>query len=192
MFARDCASPPDERFWTMTGAVAMYGGLIAQELGICGIDVKRLRLWIIEAVKSMRNYKNDSTFDPISFLGALLDRHSNSTVVVETWNPEDPRIQPALKEPRLHLVARHELENDRLWISYDTIKAELHRIHISSKKLAASLKERGLLVGTSRITLGRGTLHGSIAQLCWEFDLRHPELQKLRQVAIVAATKREN
>jgi hypothetical protein len=191
MLAQECNSPPDERFWTMAGSVALYGGIIAKELGLCNIDMGRMRKWVVSAIKNMRSYKSDNTFDPVSFLGSMLDRHSASTLVVDSWDPTESGNGPVLKEPKQHLVARHELSNNRLWISYDTIKYELHKIHISSKKLASTLKERGLMTGTTRITLGRGTLYGSIAQLCWEFDLSVPELKSLKEAVIAVGHKKE-
>lgn len=174
--ARKAGSEPEERFWTMTGAVAIYGGLVARRLGLSHVDAEKLIPWVVETIKGMRQYKNTQEFDAVSFLGGLLDRHANGVVCVASWNPVDKFCQQGYREPHGRLVARIEVDKLTLWVSAEVIRQDLARIHVSPRKLAAMLTGIGLAETGSRISLGRGTVWEGVTQSCWKFDLGCPAL----------------
>ena len=167
---------PDERFWTMTAAVAIYGGLLAKKLGLSHVDVNAMIPWMIDTIKEMRKYKNSESFDAISFFGSLLDKYNSSVLCVNSYNPLEKTMQLGYREPKSRLVARIELDRMQLWMSYDVIKNELSKLHVSPRKLAATLHGKGLEEQGVKISLGRGTIHSSISQNCWRFDLKNPAL----------------
>jgi hypothetical protein len=182
---RKAETTPEERFWTMTGAVAIYGGMIAKKLGLSHVNVDKLLGWTVSTIRSMRKYKNTQSFDAVSFLGALLDKNSNGVLCVASYNAADKFSQQGYREPRGRLVARIELDTMQLWISSDAIKQELMKLHISPRKLAAVLGKMGLEDTGARISLGRGTVHNGISQVSWRFNLANPALGH-RMLALVA------
>ena len=181
---RKAATMPEERFWTMTGAVAIYGGMIAKKLGLSHVNVDSLLGWTVSTIKAMRKYKSTQSFDAVSFLGALLDRNSNGVLCVAAYNPADKFSQLGYREPKGRLVARIELDCMQLWVSGDAIKQELAKLHISPRKLAAVLSKLGLEDTGARISLGRGTVHNGISQISWRFNLANPALGH-RMLALV-------
>ena len=173
---RKAGTTPEERFWTMTGAVAIYGGMIAKKLGLSHVNVDTLLGWTVSTIRSMRKYKTAQTFDAVSFLGALLDKNSNGVLCVASYSPADKFSQQGYREPKGRLVARIELDVMQLWVSSDAIKQELMKLHISPRKLAAVLGKMGLEDTGARISLGRGTVHNGISQVSWRFNLANPAL----------------
>ena len=176
LLAKKAGAKADERFWVMTGAVAVYGATIARRLGLSHVDIERLVPWIVTQIKEMRKYKEAEGFDAVSFMGNLLDKYSSSVLRVASYDPHNTQIQQGYLEPRIKLVARVELDKKMLWISAETIRFELSKMHLSVRKVAALLHGKGLIKTSGRVTLGRGTVHEGIAQTVWTFDLTHPEL----------------
>jgi hypothetical protein len=175
---------PEERFWTMTCAVTIYGGMLARKDGLSNVDVERLIPWMIKQIRSMRKYKDSQSFDAVSFIGGLLDKHANGVLCVGDYKPGDKFAQMGYREPRGRLVARIELDAMKLWISSDVVRAELTKLHISTRKVAGVLAEKGLISTGGRLSLGRGTVYGGVAQTVWEFNLGHPALE-YRTLALV-------
>ena len=176
LLAAKIKAKPDERFWLMCGAVALYGGMIAKKLGVSLVDVARLERWVCGTIMSMRQYKSLEGFDAISFLGAFLDRYAGAGLVVSDFKATTQFAQRGYREPHHNLVYRIELDRKRLWISYDVIKKELMKIHMSSRRVAAELTAKGVLKTGGRMNLGRGTNYQGFGQYVWELDLTKPEL----------------
>ena len=166
----------DERYWVMTGAVGIYGGLVANRLGISHVDAESLVDWVAENIILMRKYKIREGFDAPAFLGSFLDRYAGGVLVVDSYKPREGFNQIGRRPPISPIIARIELDRNRLWISRDALKHELLKSHISSRKLASCLADKGLVSVSGRLSLGRGTVFHSVAQLVWEIDLTHPAL----------------
>ena len=167
---------PEERFWVMSAAVAIYGGKIAYQLGLSHVNVVALVPWICETIRAMRSYKKAQGFDAVSFLGSLLDKYVSAVLVVPKYDDSSKFGSGVYREPRGHLIARIEEDINRLWISHAVIKLELQKIHVSSRKLGAMLHDQGLVNMGKRVSLGKGTVYQSLSTNCWEFDLNHPNL----------------
>lgn len=184
-----------ERFWTMIGAVAIYGGSIAQKLGLSHVDVQRLVPWICEKIADMRKYKKTHTFDALSWLGSFFDRHVGDFIVVKSYTPnQDFAPLNHQREPRSKLIGRIEEDQLKMWVSVDAMKRELHREQISYRKLVQMLKSSpggSILKEQKRMTLGRGTIYASVSQTCWEIDLDHPELGHKFMVSVKNAEAAE-
>jgi hypothetical protein len=191
LISKKSGALPEERFWVMTAATAVYGGMIAKNLGLCHIDINALMPWIYSTIKGMRKYKLMQQFDAVSFLGSIMDKYNQNFLVVASYDggKSNQFSQQGYREPRGSLVGRIELDKNRLWLSYDVIKRELARLHLSSRKLATELRGCGLLNTGARIILGRGTLHQSVNQTSWEFDLNNPALGNKLMAVVDSALK---
>jgi hypothetical protein len=184
LIAKASSARPDERFWVMTGAVAVYGATVASSLGLCHVNIAKLLPWIVSTIKAMRKYKDGEGFDAVSFIGSILDRHNHAVLCVASYDQKNHLIQQGYREPKGKLVARIELDRLRLWLSADTVRQELSKMHLSVRKVALMLKGKGLISTSERVSLGRGTIHQGVAQVAWTFDLNNPEL-KYRTLAAI-------
>ena len=163
-----------ERFWAMTGAVAIYGGMLAKSAGLCHVDIPKMLDWVCQTIIAMRKYKATQGFNAISLLGSILDRHSSSMLVVQNYTKSE-YLQQCHKEPKgSQLLMRVEMDTNTMWVSQEMIKRELQKVHISPRKMGELLKGKGLLGTTVSMNLGRGTLHSSVNQYCWKLDLNNP------------------
>ena len=169
-----------ERFWTMLAAVAIYGGLIARQIGLSHVDVEKLIPWISNTIVSMRQQKVSNEFDAVSWLGSFLDRFAGSMLVVPRYDATEKFHAQSYREPRGTIIGRIEEDVMRLWVSADVIKRELTKEHISTKKMAELLESLpygpALTNRRTRITLGRGTAYSGVPQYCWELNMKHPLL----------------
>ncbi len=176
LISRRVGDRPEERYWIMVAAVAVYGGLIAKKVGVSHIAVERLIPWIEDVVKGMRGCKDANSFDAVSFLGSLLDRYSNGVLMVRRYDPKSKIGSDPARIPTGRLVARIEEDVEMLWVSLALIKSELAKIHVSPRKMAADLKGKGLIEAAATMSLGRGTDFSSVQQSCWKLDLSNPVL----------------
>ena len=176
MLTDKVAARPDERFWLMTAAVGLYGGMIAHKLGISLVRVDRLVSWICDTLIMMRRVKVSEIFDCASFLGSFLDKYSGGVIVVRSYSPDGSFDAAPYRAPTRGLVARIEVEPKKLFVSAEGLRYALGLMQVSPRKFASLMKNNGLVSTSNRMPLGRGTIYQSPAQQVWEFDLANPAL----------------
>jgi hypothetical protein len=150
--------------------------MIAAKIGVSKVNTSRLIPWAVEQIRASRQYKKDQVLDPQNYIGIFMDQYQTGTVVVANYI-NDNKIRQTVRDPRGALVARVELDRNRLWISRDVLAGDMVRRHMSVRKTSQVLREAGVILNTdSRLSLGRGTIHHGAVQPCWEIDLGHPML----------------
>jgi hypothetical protein len=171
----------EERFWSAVLAVSIYGGLIAQKLGLIRFDVERVRDWGVELVQSMRVNKGDNVMSNQALLGMVLNRHAGNCLGVTDSNN---RIGCAvIREPRGAIYYRFEMDTKKLFIDRAWLNRQLREEFASLTDLKIDLKStkpRPALVNeNARKSLGAGTHFSTVATPVWEIDLAVPELGHL-------------
>lgn len=163
---------PEERFWAITAACALYGASIAKKLGMFDVDLTRLTRWVVVAINKMRGVKEEAVVDSTSWLGTFLSKHSNCMMVCR--HMKDGMYQVVVP-PRGPLYIRKDEDTGTVWISRDLLKRELMAgsasYHKMKQEMAAS---RALLSDNKRVVLGKGTEYAGMAEICWEIDLKNP------------------
>ena len=170
----DCR--PEERFWVITAACAVYGASIARKLGLLHLDINRLVDWIVVAIRSMRGVKEDTTVDSPSWLGTFLSKHTSNMIVVSKMVNASSGYS-VLIEPRGPLYIRKDNETNTLWIARDQLKRELLAGSASYSKIKQELvATRALVSDSRRMMLGKGTQYSGLAEITWQIDLNNPTL----------------
>lgn len=163
----------EERFWAAAAAVAIYGGLIAQKLGLIRFSVSDVYAWVVQRLYSMREVKADLKADAISVLGEFIDTYSANMVVVKEGADKVVVIEP----PRGALVIRFAVDTGRLWLSRAILKQWLAKKFGSYAQMRDELLLKHVLLDANkRKTMSAGTVYGGAQQVCWEMDMRNPEL----------------
>jgi energy-coupling factor transporter ATP-binding protein EcfA2 len=166
----------EERFWSAVAAAAIYGGAIAKSLGIIDFDVAKLIPWIAETIHNMRDQKEELSENAVGVLGQFLDEHSNNRLMIR--GDCSPRTQNVPVElPRGALVIRHEVDNNKLFISRTAFKTWLGKRFGEYSKTAKELRDLRILRETGhRKILGANTIIKGAQVSCWVIDLTAPEL----------------
>ena len=175
---------PEERFWAVTAACAIYGAGIAKSLGLFDVDMVRLKDWIYKAIQSMRGVKDDTTIDSTSWIGNFLSKYASNMIVVK---PLEHGLYMPLVTPRAALYIRKDNVSNIVWVSRDLLKKELLAGSASYSKLKQELVAcRALTNDNVRMVLGKGTEYAGIQEVCWQINLGHPSMgQTAAQLAKV-------
>lgn len=175
----------DERFWAAIVATAIYGGLVAQRLGLIKFEISRVLSWAEKQIVSLRGEKSELADNSIDILAQFLDTHSANRLIVNGV-AKGRRDCAVIEPPRGALVIRYEINRDRLFISRTAIKTFLTKRFGSYNRVRNDLTEMGALKQAGiRKSLGAGTIHTGASQPCWEIDLK---CQKLGAVGIQLVT----
>jgi hypothetical protein len=164
----------EERYWSAIASTAIYGGLVAQSLGLVKFEVSRLIPWVVDCIRNMRGDKYEMVGDSISVLGQFLDEYAAHRLLVRH---SSERTVVVIDPPRGSLVIRHELDTQRLFFSRSTFKFWLTKRYGSYNSVKNDLERDKILRNSNlRKTLGQGTQFGGAQQPCWEIDLKNHKL----------------
>ena len=177
----------EERFWGAVVSAAIFGGLIAQELGLIRFSVTDVMSWASETIRNMRGDKQELSGDAVSILGQFLDAHAANRLVVKG----DPRAREGctiLEAPRGSLDVRFEVDNKMQYLSRATVKSWIAKRYGSYTQIKNELVKTGALINPNkRKVIGGGTFYGGAQQPTWEIDMTCPALSpEFRQSLHVA------
>jgi len=166
----------EERYWSATAAAAIYGGAVAKSLGVIDFDVARMIPWVATMIKNMRDQKDELADTAVGVLGQFLDEHASNRLMIR--GDCSPRTQNVPVElPRGPLVIRHEVDNNKLYISRSVLKNWLGKRFGEYTKIANELKDQRVLRNANqRKVLGGNTTLGGAQVSCWVIDLKAPAL----------------
>ena len=166
---------PEERFWSAVVGTAIYGGLIAQKLGLINFAVTPILSWVKGHILQARAAKHENVTAYTDLLGMFLDTYSAGALV--TTHNSSKEVVGIIREPRAPLVYRINEDTKRLYISRSTLKSYLEKTYGSYTRLKRELEQCGALIDTNkRKVLGGGTYFGGSQQPVWEIDLSCVEL----------------
>lgn len=174
----------DERYWSAIAATAIYGGLVAKNIGLIQFDVAKVMTWAVNTIKEMRGEKETLCSDAIGILGQFLDEYANNRLIV-SGKTVGGAMCTILQEPRGQLVSRVETDAKRLFFGRAFMKAWLSRKFGAYGKIVRELRESGVLINPNRgKVLGSGTSYAGAPQPCWELDMSHPALGQVAARAV--------
>lgn len=177
----------DERFWSAIASAAIYGGLVAKQLGLIDFEIAPVMKWASETIWNMRGDKQDLAGDSVGILGQFLDAYSNNCLIVR-GDARSPSGSFIVELPRGPLVTRYELDTQRLYVSRQVFKEWITKRFGSYTKIKNDLTAMHALLDASRKkTLGAGTHLGGVQQVTWEINMRCPKLGKAAQQLIQTA-----
>lgn len=177
----------DERFWSAIAGVAMYGGLIAQKLGLIEFDVMKVYAWLTQTIKESRDNKHDLVVESTDLIGQYLD--DRSTCGLFTTGNDGKLMVSILREPRGPLEFRVDLDTHRLYISRTSLRSWLNKKFGSYSDLRDSLTRNRVLISTdSRKVLGCNTYIGGTQVPCWVLDLKNPALGRQAMMIVKRET----
>ena len=166
----------EERFWGAVASASIYGGLVAQRLGLIRFNVARVMEWAAETIGTMRGDKGELASDSVGILGQFIDEHAAQRLLVK-GEARGGQQCIIIDPPRGPLVMRHEVDTHRLFISRAVMKQWIGKKFGSYTQIKNDLSACGALINPNlRKTLGGGTFYGGAQQSVWEINLKCPKL----------------
>ncbi len=163
----------EERFWSAVASVAIYGGMVAQKLGIIRFDVSRVMKWVSDTIFNMRGDKNDLRGNSVDILAQFIDAHASNRIIVKGDARGGATSCIIIEAPKGSLDLRYEIDSFRLFISRAVFKSWISKRFGSYTQIKNDLAGvKALLDPNKRKTLGAGTFYGGAQQACWEIDMR--------------------
>ena len=147
-----------ERFYSVLITTALWGGEIANLLGLVNIPLAPI-------VEFLLNNNNDTkqevhTMEQISGgnIGAFINEHSgNHTLVLDTRPSNIPGdFRPLVQTPRGELMIRIELDTHRMYITSTSLRSWCAKRRVSFQELYTGLQTQGALIGLRNIRMAEG------------------------------------
>lgn len=160
----------DERYWGAVISVGIYGGIIAQKLGLLSKDINMRDIldWACATVRGMRSDKLELAGDSLSILGQFLDDQRANTLIVKKDKVLGWQI---IEQPHGALTVRTEMGTDRLWLSRTVFKSAVSKRFASYTAIKNDLLKMKILIDpNARKVLGSGTMYSGSQQTCWLLD----------------------
>lgn len=137
------------RFYENIIAVAFAGGEIANEAGIVDINLESVYNVVIgHIIANRENSVKLNNADYEALLGEYQNRNQGGTLVLN----EDRMV----REPRMNLVARIEIDKQMYYVSKRDFKIFLSQLQISEREFVHSMEKKGMLVFKGKQRLAKG------------------------------------
>jgi hypothetical protein len=183
----------EERFWSATAAVALYGALLSNKLGLTHFNITALFDWCVETINAMRGVKVDLVNDSTGALGQFLDEHVSNRVILDTSKAKPGELVRVFDGPRGPLVIRCEMDTNRLYISRSALHTWMARKHYAYNDIRREMEGCGALLSSNkRKVLGSGTEYAGAQQPCWELNMKHPKLGQVLLALVDTTTNAAN
>jgi hypothetical protein len=167
-----------DRFWCAIIAAAVYGGGIANKIGLLHINTRRVLDWAIDTMNSMSSDRAENVTDSVGMLSLFLDQHiMNGAVVRHETKADGSREIHVLQHPRGPLLYRFEENLNRLFISRSAMRDWVMKSYGSYRTIASELTALGILINPNKKkVLGAGLPNAGGKQDCWEINTAKPAL----------------
>ena len=112
-----------ERFWSATAAANLTGALIAKNLGLHDIDVKRVFDWAVKEVGNMQASTRLSMDDYAAVVGEFLLKFNMNILVINHHSTSKSGVAATpIVQPRSSIVVRYEPDTQKIFIIRTALK----------------------------------------------------------------------
>lgn len=161
-----------DRYYSALCATALWGGKVANDLGLVDIPVKPVFDRMVKQLNRKAQIPAESSLERSSaFLGTFLSEHIQNQLVI---NQKAPTIEGMMtlpiESPRGALIVRREPDVQRAYIISSVLKSWCAKKQISYSCMTDDLSKMGILLDISRVRMSAGTPQDSPAVLALVLD----------------------
>ena len=160
-----------DRYYSALIATAIFGGRLANELGIIDIPVDPVIDYLVQKVGHARKVEKTQEDKASAHLGLFMSEHIQNQLIINSKAPTIPGALGApIETPRGALVIRREPDAQRAYIISSVLKAWCAKKQVSYRCLLADLRKVGILIDTTKIRMSSGTVQDSPAVIALVLD----------------------
>jgi hypothetical protein len=168
--AADLKQP--DRYYSALCATALWGGTVANELGIIDIPVQPVFDRMVRQLNKKVRGTKETSFDRSSaFLGTfMLENIQNQLIINQASSAIEGTLSVPIETPRGQLAIRREPDVKRAYIISSVLKTWCAKKQISYNCMTDDLSKMGILLDVARIRMSAGTPQDSPAVLALILD----------------------
>jgi hypothetical protein len=154
-----------ERYYSLLTTTALWGGEIANLLGLIDIPLEPIVTYLKHLSTETRQEARTPEQISGNTLGTFINEHAgNHTLVIDMRPSNIPGdLRPAVQMPRGELMIRIETDTKKLFISSTSLRSWCSKKRVSYNDMVAELKTNGALLTMGNVKLGEGTATSSPA-----------------------------
>jgi len=169
-----------ERFWSAVAACNITGGLIAKNLGLIDLDMKRLYDWMINMLNEMRTEVKPPESNPVTILGDYINHNLLHALVVNGEADARSNLMALpLQEPKGELLIRYEPDTKDLYITAKSFKDFCVKYQINYKDTIKLLTDTGVFKEAVNKRMSKGMKLVSPAVRALRFNATNFEFLQL-------------
>lgn len=153
-----------DRYYSALCATALWGGKLANKLGLVNIPVEPVFNYLVSKVSRAKEASSGNEEQSAAHLGLFMSEYMQSQLII---NKTPPAIEGALsvpiESPRGALVIRREPDTKRAFIIASVLKSWCAKKQISYSNMLEDLRYVGILTDVSRVRMSAGTVQDSPA-----------------------------
>jgi hypothetical protein len=161
-----------ERYYSALCATAMWGGKVANDLGLVNIPVKPVFDRMVRHLNKKSNAGLESQYERMaSFLGAFLSEHiQNQLIINSAPSAIEGMLTMPMETPRGPLAIRREPDANRAYIISATLKSWCAKKQVSYTTMIEELTNGGLILEVTKVRMSAGTPQDSPGVLALVLD----------------------
>lgn len=164
-----------ERFWSAAAGCVLAAFEATNVCRLTNADLPRLLAFAVECIKKMRGVVQETVRTPTGVVSDYLSTHVRNTLVVSK-QPETGKPTLIAREPYGELRIRYDAWAEKLYVDRAHFRKFVAERMLDPTQVCEELERAGVILGTSRGVMGKGTSFksGQTYLLC--FNTAHPDL----------------
>jgi hypothetical protein len=160
-----------DRYYSALCATAIWGGKLANKLGLVDIPVEPVFKYLVSKVGRTQEGTSGQEEKAAAHLGLFMSENIQNQLIINKAPPAiEGMLSVPIESPRGALVIRREPDTQRAFIISSVLKSWCARKQISFSCMVADLKSTGILIDVYRVRMSAGTVQDSPAVLALVLD----------------------
>ena len=147
-----------ERFWSVTAACNIGGGIIAQNLNLHNFNMKRVYGFGVGMLAESKKNLLAPVVDIGSIIGEFINKHISNVLIVDGMSDlRTGLIRPPSKEPHGELLVRYEPDTKELCVSRKAFRRFCAENQITYAEVLKRMHEDKVFIAEKKKHLTKGT-----------------------------------
>lgn len=164
-----------ERFWSAAAGCVLAGFEAANACGLTNADLPRLMAFAVDCIKKMRGVVQETVRTPTAVVSDYLSVNIRNTMVIAK-QPEPGKPTLIAREPSAELRVRYDAWAEKLYVDRAHFRKFVAERMLDPTQVCEELERAGVILGTTRGVMGKGTAFKSAQTYLLIFNTAHPEL----------------
>jgi hypothetical protein len=152
-----------DRYYSALCATAIFGGRLANSLGIIDIPVDPVIQYLSSKVGNVQIPHRIQEDKSLANLGMFMSEFVQNQLILRALSSSKDILNAPIETPRGPLIIRREVDTNKIFIIASNLKSWCAKRQISYKCMIDDLRRRGTLESLSKVRMSAGTVQDSPA-----------------------------